>query len=143
MASWCCAVLSHALKQRAGARGALFLHGIVPLGYFGDRWPAGVPLQIHMMRGDPYEDPAEVQALAEAAHGELFEYELGRRGDRHERRVDQEVHRGRCHRLDDRFALGQHVRRAWRRHHPAGHRGGSNHAGLGAGVDCRPSGCRN
>lgn len=65
------------VQQRAGARGALFLHGIVPLGYFGDQWPSGVPLQIHITRDDPYEDPAEVRKLAQSAHGDLFEYETG------------------------------------------------------------------
>lgn len=62
------------VQQREGARGALFFHGIVPLGYFGETWPAKVPLQIHIMAADPYEDEAEVRGLADAANGELFIY---------------------------------------------------------------------
>ena len=64
-------------QQRPGASGALFFHGIVPLGHFGSRWPPDVPLQIHIARDDPYEDPAEVRALADAAEAELFLYDVG------------------------------------------------------------------
>lgn len=63
-------------QQRRGARGALFFHGCVPLGYYGDEWPSGVPLQIHLMRGDPYEDENDSRALAAAANGELFLYDV-------------------------------------------------------------------
>lgn len=64
------------VQERPGARGALFYHGIVPLGYFGDNWPANVPLQIHMMKNDPYEAEEEVQTLAQEAQGELFLYDV-------------------------------------------------------------------
>ena len=40
-------------QTRAGARGALLLHGCVPVSEFGDAWPAGVPVQVHGMDADP------------------------------------------------------------------------------------------
>lgn len=66
-------------QQRPGARGALFFHGAVPLGFFGDTWPAGVPLQVHLMKGDQWEDPQAVEEMARAAGGQLFLYD----GDAH------------------------------------------------------------
>jgi dienelactone hydrolase len=41
-------------QTRPGARGALLFYSCVPLKYFGGRWPAGVPVQIHGMDADPY-----------------------------------------------------------------------------------------
>lgn len=67
-------------QTRAGARGALLLHSCVPLAEFGGTWPAGVPLQIHVMEDDDWGDVAvarEVAATVEEA--ELFLYP----GDRH------------------------------------------------------------
>jgi dienelactone hydrolase len=66
-------------QRRPGARGALLYHSAVPLGEFGERWPAGVPLQMHVMVDDPFEDLEVMEALAASARGELFTYE----GDRH------------------------------------------------------------
>lgn len=63
------------IQRRPGALGALFYSGIVPLGYFGDEWPTKVPLQIHLMRGDPFEDESDARELAAAAGGELFMYD--------------------------------------------------------------------
>ncbi len=40
-------------QTRSGARGAVLVSGAVPLSEFGGAWPAGVPLQIHMMDADP------------------------------------------------------------------------------------------
>jgi dienelactone hydrolase len=40
-------------QTRPGAVGALLLHSCVPISEFGDAWPAGVPVQIHGMDGDP------------------------------------------------------------------------------------------
>ena len=41
---------------RAGARGAVLMHGAIPveeLGEFGvERWPAGVPVRVHCAAGD-------------------------------------------------------------------------------------------
>ncbi len=63
------------VQQRPGASGALFLYGVAPLDYFGGTWPNDVPLQIHIARNDPYEDPDEVRALAAAAEADLFVYD--------------------------------------------------------------------
>src|SRR3954468_5039938 len=72
-------------QTRAGARGALLMHGCVAPEELGGPWPDGVPVQGHMMDGDeemlpPNEDLAaarELAATVEAA--ELFLYP----GDRH------------------------------------------------------------
>jgi dienelactone hydrolase len=72
-------------QTRAGARGALLMHGCVAPQELGGPWPDGVPVQVHMMDGDeemlpPNEDLAaarELAATVEAA--ELFLYP----GDRH------------------------------------------------------------
>jgi dienelactone hydrolase len=40
-------------QTRAGARGALFFDACLPVGEFGDEWPAEVPVQIHGMDNDP------------------------------------------------------------------------------------------
>src|SRR3954464_7355695 len=72
-------------QTRAGARGALLMHGCVAPEELGGPWPEGLPVQVHMMDGDeemlpPNEDLAaarELEATVEAA--ELFLYP----GDRH------------------------------------------------------------
>lgn len=66
-------------QQRAGARGALLYHSAAPLEEFGHAWPTGVPLQMHVMVDDPFEDLPVMQELADDAPGELFTYE----GDTH------------------------------------------------------------
>jgi len=40
-------------ETRPGARGALFYHGCIPQPSFGP-WPAGVPVEIHMMEHDKW-----------------------------------------------------------------------------------------
>jgi dienelactone hydrolase len=40
-------------QSRPGARGAVLVYSCVPLGFFGDSWPAGVPVQVHGMDEDP------------------------------------------------------------------------------------------
>jgi dienelactone hydrolase len=40
-------------QTRAGARGALFVDACLPVAEFGDRWPDGVPVQVHGMDADP------------------------------------------------------------------------------------------
>jgi Dienelactone hydrolase family len=71
-------------QTRPGGRGALFFHAAAPPAEFGGAWPEEVPLQIHMMEGDPWVtdggDLAVARGLAEAMEGvELFLYP----GDRH------------------------------------------------------------
>jgi dienelactone hydrolase len=65
---------------RPGARGALLIHGCVPLEMLGaERWPAGVPVQVHVTEGDPYHDRAHEVSLRESVEAagatfELFRY---------------------------------------------------------------------
>lgn len=72
-------------QTRAGARGALLLHGCLPVSEFGETWPAGVPVQVHAMDADPYfvEDGGDLDAaralMASASEAELFLYP----GDQH------------------------------------------------------------
>lgn len=71
-------------QTRPGAAGALLIHSCVPVGEFGDGWPADVPVQIHAMDHDPFfvddGDIDAARALVEStARAELFLYE----GDGH------------------------------------------------------------
>ena len=65
---------------RPGARGALLIHGCVPLEMLGaERWPDGVPVQVHVTEGDPYHDRAHEESLRESVEKaggtfELFRY---------------------------------------------------------------------
>jgi len=66
-------------QQRPGAVGAMLYHSAVPLGYFGDSWPADVPLEVHLAAEDPWEDLDEVATFMATAGGQLWTYP----GDRH------------------------------------------------------------
>jgi dienelactone hydrolase len=71
-------------QTRAGARGAVLCESCVPTSEFGSRWPAGVPVQVHGMDGDPFfageGDIDAARALVdEATDAELFVYP----GDQH------------------------------------------------------------
>ena len=69
-------------QTRPGARGALLFSGALPTAEFGNGWPDGVPVQIHMMEGDPWleEDLDAARDLAaKVDEAELFLYP----GDRH------------------------------------------------------------
>ncbi|HTX33226.1 MAG TPA: dienelactone hydrolase family protein [Solirubrobacteraceae bacterium] len=70
-------------QTRPGARGALLFHSTVPPSEFGDGWPAGVPLQMHLMDRDEFALEGDLDAARELAatvdDAELFEYS----GDRH------------------------------------------------------------
>jgi dienelactone hydrolase len=69
-------------QTRPAAKGALLFHGCFPTEEFGASWPAGVPVQIHMMDRDEWsnEDLPAARQLAETVeNAELFSY----RGDRH------------------------------------------------------------
>src|SRR3954452_9168723 len=67
-------------QNRPGAVGALLLHGCVPPSEFGGEWPAGVPVQIHGMDGDPSFagegdiDAARALVAAHPDEAELFVY---------------------------------------------------------------------
>ena len=69
-------------QTRPGAKGALFFSAALPASEFGDSWPRGVPLQIHMMEEDEWVDedlPAARGLVGTADDAELFLYP----GDRH------------------------------------------------------------
>lgn len=59
--------------ERPGARGALLMHGAVPIEAFSEfgveRWPEGVPVQVHYAGEDPWVDAEEVAALGDAVRG--------------------------------------------------------------------------
>jgi dienelactone hydrolase len=60
-------------QTRPGARGAVLLHGSVPLEEFGGRWPTGLPLQLHTMADDDLGDVDVARRLAATVPGaELF-----------------------------------------------------------------------
>lgn len=74
------ALIAHKLAQtRPGAIGAiLYHHGDVPIDTFGDSWPAGVDLQIHINTQDEFceMDVVEdfIERAGERATAELFTY---------------------------------------------------------------------
>ena len=64
-------------QTRPGAKGALLFSAALPASEFGGSWPAGVPLQIHMMENDEWaaEDLPAARELVETSEGaELFLY---------------------------------------------------------------------
>jgi dienelactone hydrolase len=64
-------------QSRPGARGALLMYSCIPVGEFGEAWPAGVPVQIHGKEGDEFFDedlPAARELAGSAAAAELFLY---------------------------------------------------------------------
>src|SRR6478735_7393681 len=64
-------------QTRPGARGALFFSAAMPASEFGDAWPEGVPLQIHMMEDDEWVDedlPAARELVVDVDGAELFLY---------------------------------------------------------------------
>jgi dienelactone hydrolase len=67
-------------QRKPGARGAVFVYSFVPPSEFGE-WPEGVPLQIHMMEGDPEVLPpnGDLEAAQAMDGAELFLYP----GDKH------------------------------------------------------------
>lgn len=52
-------------QTRAGARGAILLHGAIPAAEFGGPWPPGVPLQIHLMEEDEFALEGDLDAARE------------------------------------------------------------------------------
>jgi dienelactone hydrolase len=67
--------------SRPGALGAVLMHGAVPvealIEYFGvERWPEGVPVQVHYAADDPWvEVEPEVIPLCDAVRGAGAEFE--------------------------------------------------------------------
>jgi dienelactone hydrolase len=64
-------------QTRPGARGALLMYSCLPVSEFGERWPDGVPVQVHGKDADPFflEDIDAARALvASTDQAELFLY---------------------------------------------------------------------
>lgn len=66
-------------QTRPGAKGALLFHACLPTSEFGGAWPAGVPVQIHGMDGDPlFAEEGDLDAaralVATTSGAELFLY---------------------------------------------------------------------
>jgi dienelactone hydrolase len=64
-------------QTRRGARGALLYHSAVPTAFFGAGWPREVPVQVHLMANDPWDDGDAEAAEAicgDAGDGALFSY---------------------------------------------------------------------
>jgi dienelactone hydrolase len=67
-------------QTHADARGALLLHACLPFSEFGERWPEGVPVQVHGMDADPFftEEEGDLDAarqlVASTDRAELFLY---------------------------------------------------------------------
>lgn len=58
----------HAAQTIDGVRAAVFVGACVPLGEFGDQWPAGVTLEVHAGRSDPiFDDDGDAEAAAALA----------------------------------------------------------------------------
>jgi dienelactone hydrolase len=71
-------------QTRPGARGALLFYSCVPVSEFGERWPSGVPVQVHGMDADPFfvgegDIDAARELVTQSEQGELFLYP----GDQH------------------------------------------------------------
>ena len=70
-------------QTRPGAKGALLFDGCLPVSEFGERWPDGVPVQIHIMEDDPWAGEGDLKAAKELSWStkgaELFLYA----GDQH------------------------------------------------------------
>jgi dienelactone hydrolase len=64
-------------QTRPGARGALLMYSCLPVSEFGERWPDGVPVQVHGKDADPFflEDIDAARALVDSTErAELFLY---------------------------------------------------------------------
>jgi dienelactone hydrolase len=67
-------------QTRANARGALLFHACLPVSEFAERWPDGVPVQVHGMDADPFfaEEGGDLDAarelVASTDQAELFLY---------------------------------------------------------------------
>jgi len=67
---------------RPGARGAVLMHGALPVQLFGaEAWPASVPVQLHQAVDDPFREPQADIAFAASvdasgARFEAFDYPI-------------------------------------------------------------------
>lgn len=56
-------------QNRGGAKGVLLYEGGVPLSALGERWPDGVPLQIHAKEDDAWSEVPVLHELARSVPG--------------------------------------------------------------------------
>jgi dienelactone hydrolase len=66
-------------QTRPGARGAVLCYSCLPVSEFGERWPAGVPMEVHAMDADPWfvgdgDIDAARELVSTTAGAELFLY---------------------------------------------------------------------
>ncbi len=64
-------------QTRPGVVGAILFAGGVPVSVFGDGWPAGVGLHVHVNEDDEWAELDVAEELVAAAGGELFVYPGG------------------------------------------------------------------
>ena len=64
-------------QTRQGVIGTVLCHAAIPSSAFGEAWPDGVALQVHIGDSDPWaeEDLPAAEDLVSEARGELFRYE--------------------------------------------------------------------
>lgn len=60
-------------QTRPGARGALLMHGCLPVDAFGE-WPEAVPLAVHGAQDDPWFDADLARAVTQQVGGTLHLY---------------------------------------------------------------------
>jgi dienelactone hydrolase len=62
---------------RPGARGAVLLHGALPLDLLGvAAWPDGVPVTLHVSESDPHVDADGLEAFVGAMPAELLDHHV-------------------------------------------------------------------
>jgi dienelactone hydrolase len=61
-------------QTHRGVIAAILFNGGVPPEVFGSRWPAGLPVQVHVVEDDAWNDIDEVEAFIAASGGHLLVY---------------------------------------------------------------------
>jgi dienelactone hydrolase len=61
-------------QTHRGVIGAILFHGGVPPEVFGRPWPAGLPVQVHAVEDDAWNDIDEVERFVAASDGHLLVY---------------------------------------------------------------------
>ena len=61
-------------QTHRGVIAAILFHGGVPPEVFGSRWPTGLPVQVHVVEDDAWNDIDEVDAFIAASGGQLLVY---------------------------------------------------------------------
>ena len=61
-------------QSHRGVIAAILYHGGVPVEVFDSAWPTGLPLQVHVVEDDTWNDIEESEALVQASGGQLLVY---------------------------------------------------------------------